>query len=210
MTIGIIGSGNIGGTLGKHWAKAGHTVLFSSRHPEELNDLVRESEGDAKAVSVTEAFEAKADVYLLAIPFKEIDKTAELYAGEYGGKVIIDATNPYPERDGEMAQEVRDDNRNASEYTALKFSTAFTAKAFNTIYAKDLKERAFDSQNPMAIPFAAQDDKSRKTTEKLISDIGFVPIYVGDLGATNAMEVDNKVYGVSTDQQELRSMLNMP
>jgi predicted dinucleotide-binding enzyme len=209
MKIGIIGSGDIGGTLGKHWAKAGHEVLFSSRHPEELGDLVRESEGNAKAVTVTEAFEADADVYLLAIPFKAIDKTAELYAGEYGDKVIIDATNPYPERDGEVAQEVRNDNRNASEYTAMKFSTAFTAKAFNTIHAKDLKERAFDTQNPMAVPFAAQDDKSRKATGQLIEDIGFVPIYVGDLGATKAMEVDEKVYGVSTDQQQLRSMLNI-
>ncbi len=209
MKIGIIGSGNIGGTLGKHWAKAGHEVLFSSRHPNELNQLVRESGEKAKAVSVTEAFEASADVYLLAIPFKDIDETAELYAGEYGGKVIIDATNPYPERDGEMAQEVRDDNRNASEYTAMKFSTALTAKAFNTIQAKDLKARAFDTQNPIAVPFAAQDSKSRSTTEQLINDIGFVPIYVGDLGATNAMEVGEKVYGLSEDQQKIRSLLNI-
>lgn len=209
MKIGIIGSGNIGGTLGKHWAKAGHEVLFSSRHPDKLNGLVKESEGNAKAVSVAKAFEANADVYLLAIPFKDIDETAELYAGEYGGKVIIDATNPYPERDGKMAQEIRDDNRNASEYTAMKFSTALTAKAFNTIQAKDLKERAFDTQHVMAIPFAAQDAKSREATEKLIADIGFVPIYVGDLAATSAMEVDGKVYGVSTGQQELRSILNI-
>src|SRR5690606_9531011 len=54
MKIGIIGSGNIGGNLGKHWAKSGHEVLFSSRHPEELNDLAREAGNNAKAVSVTE------------------------------------------------------------------------------------------------------------------------------------------------------------
>ena len=139
MKIGIIGSGNIGGTLGKHWSKAGHEVLFSSRNPKELTNLVRDSQGNAKALSVAEVFESNADVYLLAMPFKAIDKTAELFAGEYGGKVIIDATNPYPERDGEVAQKVRDDNRNASEYTAMKFSTALTAKAFNTIAAKVLK-----------------------------------------------------------------------
>jgi 8-hydroxy-5-deazaflavin:NADPH oxidoreductase len=40
MKIGIIGSGHIGGTLGLLWAKAGHEVLFSSRHPDELKDLV--------------------------------------------------------------------------------------------------------------------------------------------------------------------------
>ena len=209
MKIGIIGSGKIGGTLGKHWAKAGHEVLFSSRHPEELKDLVLEGGKNTKAVSVAHAFEENVDVYLLATPFKGIDETAEVYAGEYGDKVIIDATNPYPERDGDVAQKVRDDNRNASEYTAMKFTTALTAKAFNTIYHKDLKNRAFDEQEPIAIPFAAQDVKSRKVTEQLISDIGFVPLYVGNLGATKAMEVDEKVYGVTTDQQEMRSLLEM-
>ncbi len=143
MKIGIIGSGNIGGSLGKHWAKAGHEVIFSSRHPEKLNDLVNQSDGNAKAVSIKEAFEANADVYLLAMPFKAIDKLSELYAGEYGNKIIIDATNPYPERDGAMAQEVRDSNSNASEYTAMKFNTAKTSKAFNTIYADHLKNKAF-------------------------------------------------------------------
>lgn len=210
MKIGIIGSGNIGGTLGKHWSRAGHEVTYSSRHPEELNQLVMESGNKAKALSVAQTFEENADVYLLAMPFKDIDTIAELYAGEYGDKVIIDATNPYPERDGEIAQQVRDGNRNASEYTAMKFSTALTAKAFNTIQAKNLKERAFSEGEQMAVPFAAQDEKSRQTTEKLISDIGFVPIYVGHLGETNAMEVGETVYGVSTDQQELRALLKMP
>ncbi|HMQ43939.1 MAG TPA: NAD(P)-binding domain-containing protein, partial [Mariniflexile sp.] len=91
MKIGIIGSGNIGGNLGKHWAKAGHQVLFSSRHPEKLNNLVMEAGENAKAVSVTEAFEANADVYVLAMPFKAIGKIAEMYAREYGNKIIIDA-----------------------------------------------------------------------------------------------------------------------
>lgn len=70
MKIGIIGSGNIGGNLGKHWAKAGHNVLFSSRHPAELNSLVKEAGENAQAQSVTDVFEADADVYLLAVPFK--------------------------------------------------------------------------------------------------------------------------------------------
>src|SRR5690606_18890368 len=110
MKIGIIGSGNIGGNLGKHWAKAGHEVLFTSRHPEKLTQLALDAGGNSKAVSLDEAWEANADVYLLAVPFVAIDELAEHYAGEYGNKIIIDATNPYPERDGQMAQDVRDSN----------------------------------------------------------------------------------------------------
>lgn len=207
MKIGIIGSGNIGGNLGKHWSKTGHEVLFSSRHPEQLQDLVRSSEGNAKAVSLDEAFEANADVYLLATPFKAIDKLSELYAGEYGNKVIIDATNPYPDRDGEMAQEVRASNRNASEYTAMKFGTAKTAKAFNTIHAKHLKEKAFRASDKLAIPYAAQDEDSRHVTQKLIEDIGFDAVYIGKLEDTKIMDPDQKIYGKSVDRNQLEQLI---
>lgn len=207
MKIGVIGSGNIGGNLGKHWAKAGHEVLFSSRHPKELNDLVRESEGNAKAVSIEKAFEANADVYLLAVPFKAINQLSELYAGEYHGKIIIDATNPYPERDGNLAQEVRDSNSNASEYTAMKFGTAKTTKAFNTIQAEHLKNRAWRNSDKLEIPFAAQDEESKKVIQQLIEDIGFDAVYVGDLTKTNIMDPDQKIYGKSVSKKELEEML---
>tara|TARA_R100000935_G_scaffold50690_1_gene76736 strand:+ start:248 stop:874 length:627 start_codon:yes stop_codon:yes gene_type:complete len=208
MKIGVIGSGNIGGNLGKHWAKAGHEVLFSSRHPDELNDIVRDAGGNSKAVSIEKAFEANADVYLLAVPFKAIDRLSELYAGEYGGKVIIDATNPYPERDGEMAQEVRNSNRNSSEYIAMKFNTAKTAKAFNTIQAEHLKNKAFKDSDKLAVPYAAQDQESKEITRKLIEDIGFEAVYVGDLTKTKMMDPDQKIYGKSVNRQELEKLIS--
>ncbi|WP_124980378.1 NADPH-dependent F420 reductase [Nonlabens xiamenensis] len=207
MKIGIIGSGNIGGNLGKHWAKAGHEILFSSRHPDQLKDLVRETEGNAKAVSVAEAWEANADAYLLATPFNAVDKIAELYAGEYKNKVIIDATNPYPERDGQMAQEVRDSNRNSSEYVATRFNTARTAKAFNTIHAQHIKDMAWRNVDKVAVPFAAQDETSKNVAAQLIGDIGFEPVYAGDLAETTKMEVDQEVYGKSLPAQELRQLM---
>lgn len=203
MKIGMIGSGKIGGNLGKHWAKAGHEVLFSSRHPKELGSLVKEAGANAKAVSVTEAFESKADVYVLAMPFKAIDNLSELYAGEYANSIILDATNPYPERDGEMAQEVRDANYNASEYTAMKFSTAKTAKAFNTIKAEHLRDRAFEDSDKLAIPYAAQDEQSKDVVKKLITDIGFDAVYVGNLSDTKIMDPEYKLYGLSVSKTEL-------
>ncbi|KPM32150.1 NADP oxidoreductase coenzyme F420-dependent [Croceitalea dokdonensis DOKDO 023] len=209
MKIGIIGSGNIGGNLGKHWAKVGHEVIFSSRNPEELGSLVAEANHDSKARSVTETFEANADVYVLAMPFKAIDKIAELYAGEYADSIILDVTNPYPERDGAMAQKVRDANYCATEYTAMKFSTARTAKAFNTIQSKHLKDRAFRTQDRLAIPFAAQDGESKHIVQQLIEDIGFDAVYIGNLSDTKAMDPEEKLYGISTTKNELRKLLNL-
>lgn len=208
MKIGIIGSGKIGGNLGKHWAKAGHEVLLSSRHPEELGSLIKEAGKNAKAVSVTEAFEANADVYLLAVPFKAIDRLAELYAGEYSNKVIIDATNPYPQRDGDMAQEVRDANYNASEYTAMKFSTAKTAKAFNTIKAEHLRDRAFENRDRLSVPYAAQDEESKSLTRQLIEDIGFDSLFIGNLSDTKIMDPDQAIYGKSLTHTELKKLVD--
>ena len=203
MKIGIIGSGKIGGNLGKHWAQAGHNVLFSSRHPEELGSLVKEAGANAKALTVTETFEAKADVYVLAMPFKAIDEIAEHYAGEYANSIILDATNPYPSRDGDMAQNVRDANYNASEYTAMKFGTAKTAKAFNTIQADHLKNRAFRMQDKLSVPFAAQDESSKNVVKELIEDIGFDAVYVGKLSDSKIMDPDQEIYGMSVSKTEL-------
>lgn len=208
MKIGIIGSGNIGGNLGKHWANAGHNVLFSSRHPEELGSLVKEAGPNAKAMSVTDTFEENADVYVLAMPFKAVDKISELYAGEYANSVILDATNPYPERDGEMAKNVRDANYNASEYTAMKFSSAKTAKAFNTIKAQDLKNEAFKDKNKLSVPYAAQDQESKAVVKQLIEDIGFDAVYVGNLSDTKIMDPNQKIYGLSTSKSDLLETIN--
>lgn len=208
MKIGIIGSGNIGGNLGKQWAKAGHEVLFSSRHPENLKSLVMEADGLAKNVSVAEAFKSRADVYLIATPFEAIDKLAELYAGEYGNTVIIDATNPYPERDGEVAKDVRDANYNATEYTAMKFNTAKTVKAFNTIKAADLKEKAFNEGEKLAIPYAAQDETSKEIVRQLIMDIGFDPLYIGSLSDTEIMDPNQAIYGKSLPREDLQYLVN--
>ncbi|EGV44420.1 NADP oxidoreductase [Bizionia argentinensis JUB59] len=208
MKIGIIGSGNIGGSLGKHWAKAGHEVLFSSRNPENLNTLVREAGGDAKAVSIIKAFEANADVYLLAMPFEAINDLADIYASHYADKIIIDATNPCPERDGEIAKDVRDANYNATEYTAMKFNSASTIKAFNTIKAEDLRNQAFKETDKLAIPFAAQDEESKLVGRQLIHDIGFAPLYIGSLSDTDIMDPDQAIYGKSLNREDLQYIVN--
>jgi len=207
MKIGIIGSGNIGGNLGKHWASAGYEVLFSSRHPEELKSLVKAAGNNSKAMSTTDVFESNADVYVLAIPFKAIDTIAELYAGEYADTVILDATNPYPDRDGEMAEYVREANYNASEYIAMKFGTSRTAKAFNTIQAQHLKDKAFKAEDQLAVPYAAQDEKSKSVTKQLIEAIGFDPVFIGDLTDTKVMDPEGELYGISVTRKELLKLL---
>ena len=99
VKIGIIGSGNIGGTVGTLWVKAGHQVLFSSRHPEELKPLVDGLGPLARAGTVKEAF-TFGDVVFIGVPYGAYPQLGKDYAREFVGKIVLDAGNAVLRRDG--------------------------------------------------------------------------------------------------------------
>src|SRR5271170_3010102 len=103
--IGVIGSGHIGGTIGGLWVKDGHKVLFSSRHPEELKDLVEGLGADAQAGRVEQAI-AFGDVVFIAVPYKALPQVGQDYGAALKGKNVIDACNATQARDGEITAEV--------------------------------------------------------------------------------------------------------
>ena len=90
----------------------------------------------------------------------------------------------------------------------MKFSTARTAKAFNTIYAEHLRDRAFRDTDKLAIPYAAQDQESKTLTKQLIEDIGFDALYVGNLTDSNIMDPEQPLYGKSLKQHELKELID--
>src|SRR5688572_13983275 len=100
MKIGIIGTGEIGGALARHWSAAGHQLLISSRHPEQLQALAKELGPNVKVGTPREAA-AFGDVVMLAIPYGATPQVGRDYAAELKGKVVLDAGNPYPSRDGD-------------------------------------------------------------------------------------------------------------
>src|SRR5689334_9505614 len=93
MKIGFIGSGNIGGTIGELFAKAGHQVLFSSRKPEELKVLVARVGPNARAGTVKEAI-VFAEVIFLGVPYSAMPQIAQDYGKDLAGKIVLDAGNP--------------------------------------------------------------------------------------------------------------------
>lgn len=204
--IGIIGSGNIGGTLGKHFAKAGHQVLFSSRHPEQLTDLVSEAGSNAKSGTLKEAADF-GEIILLAAPFGKTPSIKD-EIGSLEGKVLIDANNYYSQRDGdEPAKEMAEKGLLESEWTAHYFSGAHVGKAFNTIYFMSLKDKAFPSKNEvLAIPFAASDDQTSQTIKQLLDDIGFAGVYIGDLSATKIIQPNEALYNKELTTEEMKKL----
>jgi len=108
LRIGVIGSGRIGGTIGGLWVKAGHPVVFSSRHPEELKDLVTGLGPLAQADTVTQAI-SLGEVLFIAVPYGTIPQIGRDYGDGMKGKIVLDACNAVPARDGSIADEVERD-----------------------------------------------------------------------------------------------------
>jgi 8-hydroxy-5-deazaflavin:NADPH oxidoreductase len=180
MKIGIIGTGNIGGTAARLFARAGHEVAVSnSRGPETLQGLVRELGDRVQAVTVEEAARF-GDLLLVAIPF---GKYRELPAESFYGKVVIDAGNYYPSRDGNFA-ELDSGETTSSEMFSAHLRGARLVKGFNTIYYLHLAEQG-DTSLPLekrrAIFIAGDDSQAKELVAKLIEEIGFAAVDTGFL-----------------------------
>ena len=206
MKIGIIGSGNIGGNIGKHWAKAGHEVMFSSRHPEELKDMA--DEVGAKVGTTEEAAEF-GEVILLAIPYGKVPDVAQ-QIGSLDNKILIDAGNPYPNRDGEIAQKVIDDeSQTATGYVASLFPKAKTVKAFNSVHYKVFADRAFkEGDERIAVQICSNDEQAKETVKQLIEDMGFAPQDLGDLSQGALFEPDAPLYNQNLKLPEAEKLLS--
>ncbi|NEQ51078.1 MAG: NAD(P)-binding domain-containing protein [Leptolyngbya sp. SIO3F4] len=205
MNIGIIGSGMIGSTLGRHWAKAGHAVFFSSRHPEDLEALAEETGAQLGSVKQAAAF---GSIVLLAVPFGVLPEVAE-QMGPMANKVLIDACNPYPNRDGDLAQQVIDDpERTSTGYTASLFPDARVVKAFNSVYFKVLAEKAFRSGDErIAVQVASDDAAAKKTVVGLIESTGYAPHDLGELANSTYFEPDAVLYNRNLPIRDAEELL---
>jgi predicted dinucleotide-binding enzyme len=106
VKIGIIGAGKMGGTLAELWAKAGHQVMIASRHPADLEAQARAIGPNARVGTASEAA-AFGSVVLIAMPYGQWPQISDEIKSRTVGKTVIDLTNPYPDRDGPMAERAR-------------------------------------------------------------------------------------------------------
>lgn len=178
MNIGILGTGHIGGTLGKKWAAAGHVVQFGSRDPNKATtqDLIDSFGEKASVASILDAINF-GDVVLFAIPGKAMDETISANAKILAGKIIIDAAN-----------NIGAPVVNSLPTFAAQVPTAKVYRAFN-IYGWENFEDSTFSNGPADLFYCGTDGETRPTMEKLITDVGLNPLYVG--GPEQADVVDS-------------------
>lgn len=203
-SIGIVGSGNIGGTVGALWVKAGHSVLFSSRHPDELKQLVGGLGPLARAGTVREALNF-GEVILVAVPYHAYPQIGRDYAAELRGKIVLDAGNAVPGRDGDIVKEA---NANGIGITSAKYLPgARIVRAFNTLNYRTLANEAHRSGSRLAIPIGGDDQEALTVASRLIRDAGFDPVIIGSLESAKHFARGAPLYGREITAREMQQQL---
>ena len=206
LRIGIIGAGQIGGTLGEHWVKAGHEVLLSSRRPDNLRPLADRLGPRARVGTPREAA-AFGEVVLVSVPYGAFPQVGRDHAGELRGKIVLDPGNPFPQRDGPMAEDARKKGTAAASLQHL--GEVRLVRAFNTVPASVLRSQAHRPGERIAVPLASDDAQALEVAARLVRDAGFEPVVVGPLARSRAFDVGTAVFGRGLTAGELRRGLGL-
>ncbi|HET7134034.1 MAG TPA: NAD(P)-binding domain-containing protein [Gammaproteobacteria bacterium] len=203
LKIGIIGTGKIGGALARHWVKAGHEVFVSSRHPEELQDLVKELGSRAHAGTPKEAA-AFGQVILVSIPYGGMPQIGNDLRAELAGKVILDTSNPVAGRDGAEAAEWQ--KKGAGVATAELLHNNRVVRAFNCIPAASLANEANRTPARLAIPIGGDDAQAIALAERLVRDAGFDPVMIGSLAKTREFDLGQPLARGNLNAADLKKL----
>jgi predicted dinucleotide-binding enzyme len=206
--IGIVGSGRIGGTLGILFARAGYEIFYSSRHPDTLKDLVETAGLKARAGTVAEAI-AFGDVIVLSLPLKALPMLDVETKKALTGKIVIDTSNPYPQRDGVIAEEARREPGGTGIVVARLLPGARIVRAFNTVYSEDLKKTVNKSGKKIGIPIASDDQEGLEAASELVEHAGLDPVVVGGLRTSKLFDVGTDVYATSASAEVIREKLHL-
>ena len=198
LKIGMIGAGREGGALGSLFVKAGHPVMFSSRNPDRLKDLVAGLGPLAQAGTVDQAV-AFGDVIALVVPYPAIEEIAKAHAADLAKKpLVLDVSNPIPRRDGEEYVKKVNDAGGAGLMTAKLLPGARIVRGFNAIGSTQLAGLAHRPGDPVGVPIAGDDASAIALAEKLIREIGFEPVLVGGLAMGKHLVPGTPLGGVHT------------
>jgi predicted dinucleotide-binding enzyme len=208
MKIGIVGSGKIGGLVGTLWAKAGHKVKFSSRHPEQLNGLVASAGENASAGEIAEAIQF-GEIIFLSIPYVALEQFGKDHGQALAGKIVIETGNPYPERDGAIGKEVRESPLGTGHYSALWLPGVRLVRGFNSVWDGTLVKEAHRSPPQVGIPLASDDAAAMEIVAKLVCDAGFDPVAVGGLKLAKEFDFGSAVYNTNMSGPEIRTRLGL-
>lgn len=200
MRVGIIGAGFIGRAVAQLLLAAGHEAMLSnSRGPQTLTSVAAGIRGSQ--IGTVEQAAAFGEMVLVAIPFT---RYRDLPASLLAGKIVLDANNYYPDRDGHIAELDRFETT-TSEMIAAHLPDARLVKVFNAILAQDLLDDGRPAGDPerRALPIAANDPQAKDSVARLLDELGFDAVDGGDLKDSWRFERAKPAYCIPLNRAEL-------
>lgn len=194
-TIGIIGAGKLGTSLGKLLVEAGYPVLISgSESADKIQLIIEILVPGAQALTTPEVIQ-QADIVILALPlskYRQIDPVL------LENKTVIDAMNYWWEVDG-VDVVYSDAQQSSSERVQAYFESSRVVKAFNHIGYHSLSDEARpDTQeNRKAVLIAGDYQEEADEVAMIVDDIGFTPLYIGELKRGVILESGSPLFGAS-------------
>lgn len=190
-TIAIIGTGDVGGAIGKEFASQGHTIIYGSRSPMGLKalDLANATDGDASTDTPRIAAE-KADVVVLAVPGMVVVNVAE-GLGNLNGKIVIDVTNPLVmDKPMHFTYGVESSN---GELVQSALPGAHVVKALNTV-TWQMMLAADDTKEPPSVPLSGNNDEAKAKVASLVENMGLPAIDIGGIETSRWTELSAVIF----------------
>ena len=209
LKIATIGAGAEGGALGTIFAKLGHPVMFSSRHPEQLKDLVAAAGPNARAGSVADAV-AFGDVIFLVVPYSAVEQIGRDYGKALAAKpLVVDVSNPSAARDGDVLAKWVDEQGGAGLATAKLLPGAHIVRAFNKLGHNGHARRRGLGQADLGANGRRAHRRRRSQAialaTKLFKETRFEPVLIGGLAKGKYLVPGSAISGEHTPD-ELRKI----
>jgi predicted dinucleotide-binding enzyme len=206
IKIGVIGSGRVGGTVGELWVKSGHEVMFSSLDLEHDQALAARLGGGARAGTTKQAG-AFGEALFIAVPYAALPQVGRELGDLLQGKIVLDACNPIPARDGEMALEARAKGTGIASPQFLP--GARLVRAFNCVGYTSMKSEAHRAGDKLGIPVAADDPQALQLAVRLVEDAGFEAVVAGGLARAKDFDAGTPIFGRALTAAEVRRVLGL-
>ncbi len=204
MKIGIIGSGIVGGNLGEVFNRAGHNVMFSDRDP--AASRARSERAPGSRVGTVEEAIAFADILVLAVPPVVLPALAQEHLARLKGKILLDVTNPNPERDSKELVDMVLAQGTGTWVTSL-FPGARVVRGFSSVGGRF--NEAGQPGEKIGVPLASDDPEAAATIARLAKSAGYEPVIVGNAATAKKYELRTPASGAHP-VSELRRLLGMP
>lgn len=184
MNVAIIGTGNVGGTLGRRWAEEGYDIIFGSRHPDSNDVRERvESIGErACAVQPQEAADA-AEIVVLATPWEVTEQVVTNLTG-LEGKVVVDCTNPLA---SDLSGLTIGHNTSGAEQVVSWAPGARVVKAFNTTGSDNMADPVYEGGR-LAMFICGDDPDAKDIVANMAEVLGFEAVDCGPLYQARYLE----------------------